>query len=289
MPEPLNFLHGLLFLARDEAADVDLGKVIPPCRPVGKHNRLLMIDGAENMERDEKDEDEATETNASKESFKLTLAHIPVDSKKKSKSSAVLLSTSASKSVVVRQAVKLLTRYRKLYADLPAVTSIFLLSRYFLSKLPDVLRDDDDVRSLIQACGGGGETAKDDSVSGSSISAISTIIKKPTRLTRLSRPKPRPQPLPQFEPKFDMDFDGRKRFAGDQERKDQLRLQRQYKMEFKAAAKDLRQDAAFLANVKISEQIAKDKKRDAKVKEIYGHLSTQEGEHKEMERQKKRK
>jgi len=193
-----------------------------------------------------------------------------------------------------------LIRFRKLYADLPALSSIFSLSRYFLTKLPEVLRDDDDVR-ILEACGGGsgggGGVAGGGGGGGSSSTAdinsaskpTPTSIKKPQRLTRLCRPKPRPQPLPQFEPKFDMEFDGRKRFAGDQERKDKLRLQRQYKMEFKAAAKDLRQDSAFLANVKISEQIAKDKKRDAKVKEIYGHLSTQEGEHKEMERMKKRK
>ena len=212
----------------------------------------------------------------------LTIASIVTDGSKKKKPSPP---TTSLKLAILDRAVDLLTRFRNLYKDLPALKAAFSVTRYFLTKLPASSGAATEttlpkelgakIQTLLNAVGGGeGETEG------------TTRLPK---LTRLRRPKPRPQALPQFEPKFDMEFDGRKRFAGDQARKDKLRLERQYKMEFKAAAKDLRQDAAFLANVKISEQIAKDKKRQAKVREIYGQLAAQEGEHKEMERMKKRK
>jgi len=317
MPEPLNFLNGLLFLARDDGFDsalaIDFGQVAPPCRPVGKHNRMLRlgmtseVDGTKEAAAVSSTSSNPAEKDTSTSSI-LTIASLSLSldtssSKKKSKPSLSL--STASKIAILERCVDLLTRFRQLYKELPALKAAFSRTRYFLSKLPSASSSKSlssksvipadlavKIQSLLDSCGGGFTEKSSTSSSNSSNSkgaAANSPASKLPRLTRLQRPKPRPQALPQFEPKFDMEFDGRKRFAGDQQRKDKLRLERQYKMEFKAAAKDLRQDAAFLANVKIAEQIAKDKKRADKVKEIYGHLSTQEGEHKQMERMKKRK
>ena len=79
MPEPLNFLNGLLFLARATDTDVDFGQVTPPCRPVGKHNCLLRL-----VAREIKDAEETASTSSSL----LNLASIPIDASKKKKNLA---------------------------------------------------------------------------------------------------------------------------------------------------------------------------------------------------------
>ena len=59
--------------------------------------------------------------------------------------------------------------------------------------------------------------------------------------------------------------------------------------EKKGAKKDLRADAAFLARLKAKEKRDKDADRMSKTKAILGGLGGQEGEFRQIQRQKKKK
>lgn len=67
------------------------------------------------------------------------------------------------------------------------------------------------------------------------------------------------------------------------------KLNHKLKREKKGAKKDLRADAAFLARLKSKEKRDKDADRMAKTKAILGGLGGQEGEYRQMQKQKKKK
>ena len=67
------------------------------------------------------------------------------------------------------------------------------------------------------------------------------------------------------------------------------KLNHKLKREKKGARKDLRADSAFLARLKAKEKRDKDTDRMAKTKAILGGLGGQEGEYRQMQRQKKKK
>ena len=67
------------------------------------------------------------------------------------------------------------------------------------------------------------------------------------------------------------------------------KLNHKLKREKKGAKKDLRADAAFLARLKAKEKRDKDADRMSKTKAILGGLGGQEGEFRQIQRQKKKK
>lgn len=73
------------------------------------------------------------------------------------------------------------------------------------------------------------------------------------------------------------------------EKQEMAKLNHKLKREKKAAKKDLRADAAFLAKQKAKEKREKDDERTRKTKAILGGLGGQEGEYRQMQRQKKKK
>ena len=73
------------------------------------------------------------------------------------------------------------------------------------------------------------------------------------------------------------------------EKQEMAKLNHKLKREKKAAKKDLRADAAFLAKQKAKEKRLKDEERTRKTKAILGGLGGQEGEYRQMQRQKKKK
>ena len=58
------------------------------------------------------------------------------------------------------------------------------------------------------------------------------------------------------------------------------------KREMKGAIREVRRDTAFLAKLKIKEQIKSDQERKRKVKEIFGDAAVQQSEFNKMKRQK---
>ena len=72
-------------------------------------------------------------------------------------------------------------------------------------------------------------------------------------------------------------------------KQEMAKLNHKLKREKKAAKKDLRADAAFLAKQKAKEKRLKDEERTRKTKAILGGLGGQEGEYRQMQRQKKKK
>lgn len=58
------------------------------------------------------------------------------------------------------------------------------------------------------------------------------------------------------------------------------------KKEMKGAVREVRRDTAFLAKLKIKEQIKSDVERKRKVKEIFGDAAVQQSEFNKMKRKK---
>ena len=95
-----------------------------------------------------------------------------------------------------------------------------------------------------------------------------------------------------YDPEFDDNFDPLVKKRNDnisREKQEMAKLNHKLKREKKAAKKDLRADAAFLAKQKAKEKREKDADRMAKTKAILGGLGGQEGEYRQFQRQKKKK
>ena len=73
------------------------------------------------------------------------------------------------------------------------------------------------------------------------------------------------------------------------EKQEMAKLNHKLKREKKGAKKDLRADAAFLAKQKAKERREKDADRMKKTKAILAGLGGQEGEYRQMQRQKSKK
>merc|ERR550532_108245 len=95
-----------------------------------------------------------------------------------------------------------------------------------------------------------------------------------------------------YDPDLDENFDPlvkKRNNDVSREKQEMAKLNHKLKREKKAAKKDLRADAAFLAKQKAKEKREKDDERTRKTKAILGGLGGQEGEYRQMQRQKKKK
>jgi nucleolar protein 14 len=101
---------------------------------------------------------------------------------------------------------------------------------------------------------------------------LKCLIKKPFATKMID---PRVQTKSKFDPKHHNSVISEKQLDA-----------RKYKKEMKSAIKEIRQDNQYLARVQLQEQLEKDKKRSAKVKEIMGSLASQEGEYQKAKRMK---
>eukprot|EP00058_Branchiostoma_floridae_P006087 XP_002591575.1 hypothetical protein BRAFLDRAFT_131025 [Branchiostoma floridae] len=98
--------------------------------------------------------------------------------------------------------------------------------------------------------------------------------------------KLKPKPLKLYEPKFDEDYNPERKMKGSRKQKEKERLLKMHKREMKGAVREIRKDAQFLARQQLQEQMDKDAERKRKVKEIMHHLSSQEGECKQIAKKK---
>jgi len=73
------------------------------------------------------------------------------------------------------------------------------------------------------------------------------------------------------------------------EKQEMAKLNHKLKREKKAAKKDLRADAAFLAKQKAKDRRDKDAERMQRTKAILGGLGSQEGEFRQLQKQKKKR
>ncbi len=67
----------------------------------------------------------------------------------------------------------------------------------------------------------------------------------------------------------------RKKLA-DREERDKARLKHTFKKEMKGAIREIRKDASFIANVSLSEQMARDQARRAKIKSLFQGLELEQ-------------
>ncbi|XP_014478490.1 PREDICTED: nucleolar protein 14 homolog [Dinoponera quadriceps] len=94
----------------------------------------------------------------------------------------------------------------------------------------------------------------------------------------------KPKLLRLYEPKIMPVYDGKQHKPMSKEKAEREKLLHKYKKEMKGAMRELRRDNAFLAKVKISQQIKGDAERKRKVNEISSELAMQQCELKRMKR-----
>lgn len=249
VPEAINFLHGVLFLASAK----EEGKyeaVIPPFKPVGKHNGLLEI----------------TESLKKATVKPLKLSEVLVTDMDKD-----ALSNNEFRLSAISACVNLLTEFCKLYTEFPSFWEIFSRVKSACDKLPVKFYPDDlrsDVKELT------------DFISGHQHGK-----KKPLVIQ-----KKKPKPLKMFEPEVEDEIGikkSKKKRGTTRDFNQKQRMLHKYKKEYKGAMREIRKDTQFLARQQLQEQIEKDEDRKRKVKDLYQMLATQEGDYKAMKRAKK--
>ncbi|KAJ3605299.1 hypothetical protein NHX12_027348 [Muraenolepis orangiensis] len=247
LPEVLNFLCGTLHMAVPDKTSLGYS-VVPPFRPVGKHNDLLLLSAPESS---------ATWTN---QTLPLALTqHLELtDHLHRDHHRLTCLST----------CLDLVHRCCLLYKDTDAFSAVFrpvqtLLSRHLpLDAHPEALQE---LKSSI----------------------LAAIEGAPRSHKPLVFEKQKPIPLRMFTPKIVEVLDYGKRRGNTKVQREMERTKHKYKKEFKGALREIRKDNSFLAREKLQETMSRDSERKRKVKELYGSLGTQEGEWKALRRKKK--
>ncbi|XP_023248077.1 nucleolar protein 14 homolog [Copidosoma floridanum] len=116
---------------------------------------------------------------------------------------------------------------------------------------------------------------------------VSEIEKlKEKKLEYLQFNKKKPKALRMIEPQIEKVYDGKKRANLTGQQLERRKLLTKLKNERKSAMREIRRDSAFLAKVKLKEQISADEERKRKVKEIFGEAAMQQHELKMIKKQK---
>lgn len=247
VPECMNFLHGLLFLASNKDSN-KYARVIPPFRPVGKFNDLLVVS--------------KTNKKADVKMLKMMkVLNMEMD-KDELRNDDFRLS-------VIKGSVALLSEFQTLYQELPSYREIFspvldMMDKLPVNKYPQTLQES--IKDLQKT-----------------IKERSSKSRK-----HVSMPQRKPKPLKMFEPKIEEVFEDRKKKkTASKEENEKGKMKHKYKKELKGAIREIRKDTQFLAREQLNEQMEKDAERKRKVKELYGMLATQEGDYKASKRTKK--
>ncbi|KAM7392750.1 hypothetical protein PAMA_007727 [Pampus argenteus] len=248
LPELINFLAGILYLAVQDKTSLGFS-VVPPFRPSGKYSDLLVLSDPESSE------------SWSKKSLPLSATqHLELKND---------LDRDHHRLVCLYTCLDLVKRCCLLYKDLTSFTHIFQPIRTLLLKhlsaqtLPEPLKE---LHSeILDAVGG-----------------------VPVTRTPLVFEKKKPIPLKLLTPKIVEVLDYGKKRGSSREEKEKERLKHKYKKEFKGALREIRKDTRFLAREKLNEVMNRDAERKRKVKELFGSLATQEGEWKALKRRKRK-
>ncbi|XP_022106736.1 nucleolar protein 14-like [Acanthaster planci] len=250
VPEVINHLRGLLFLAADKEPG-RIYNVIPPFKPVGRYIDLLRL---------QSNSDKVTRNMKVKPQRILEVL---------SQAEPRELETDEFRCWALHATLSLLSEFATLYAGLASAPEIFdPVRRWLEAKHIPVERYPEDVEELH----------------GSLLGQLTSLSVRPK--PHLQREKKRPQPLPMFEPKIEEDYDPvrKKRKNAGSAKNEKQRLLHNYKREMKGAIREIRKDAQFLAREKIKEQMERDSERKEKVKRIHQLLAGQEGDYQATKR-----
>ncbi|KAI8492824.1 nucleolar complex protein 14 [Branchiostoma belcheri] len=165
--------------------------------------------------------------------------------------------------------LQLTNKFANMYKNLPAFHETFSPIRDLLSK-----------HLVLDACPQEVQAAR------SQFLQLMTDHHSQATYPPLQYEKLKPKPLKLYEPKFDEDYNPERKMKGSRKQKEKERLQKMHKRELKGAVREIRKDAQFLARQQLQEQMDKDAERKRKVKEIMHHLSSQEGECKQIAKKK---
>ena len=111
------------------------------------------------------------------------------------------------------------------------------------------------------------------------ISEIVSDVKK-RRLPLCSAALMAPKEIKQYNPRFEDNYAAGKDYDPDRERAERKRLQRQLRKEERGAVRELRRDAAFMANVRDEEKTSRQAELDASARRAISFLQQQEADFK---------
>ncbi|XP_071947944.1 nucleolar protein 14-like [Antedon mediterranea] len=250
IPEVINYLNGILFLAKKKDPTKICCNVVPPFKPVGKFTDLLFIDKKASGKR-------------SLEPFRLSdvLSCDQPDT----------LDTNTFKVSAVALCLELIQSFAVLYEHLESYREIFQTIKESCCS-QDIPWDlyPIEIKEL-----------RDQVIN--QLSKQDGQLRRP--LTSVEKTIPM---LKMFEPKIDERYDPTRKYndSDNKEMNEKKKLMNKHKKEMKSAIREVRKDAQFLSRQKLKEQMERDAERKQKVKEIYHMLSSQEGEFNEMQRKK---
>ncbi|KAK3603036.1 hypothetical protein CHS0354_037784 [Potamilus streckersoni] len=247
IPEVVNFLHGLLFLAAEKDPN-KIEPVIPPFKPVGKNVNLLLLSKAMSG---------VTEIKKWKMSELLSINM----ERQATCNDEFRLSAINNSLILIRE-------FSNLYAELPSYKEIFTPITNMCKKLPV-----QDFPTALQ------KNLKN------LMENICANCQRKRQFLVIQKKKP--QPLKMYEPKVEEVFDGKKnRQKGTKDFNEHQKLVHKHKRELKGAIREIKKDNQFLARQKLQKQLLLDAERKRKMKQIFAMLSAQEGDYKAMKRRK---
>ncbi|XP_071170324.1 nucleolar protein 14-like isoform X2 [Mytilus edulis] len=246
VPEAINFLHGLLYLASKKDPN-KIEPVIPPFKPVGKSINLLEI---------KKPVKKKIQT-------QLKMSEVLTTDMDRD-----ALNNDGFRLSVISSTVVLLEQFSAVYDNYPSYQEIFSPIKCQCGKLP-VSNYPESLQKQIQRL----------------VNNITDGMETKRKPLLMQKKKPPPLKMfePKIEEVFD---DRKKRKGGSKEINEKQKLVHKYKKEMKGAIREIRKDSYMIAQVQFQEQKEKDDERKRKVKQLYGLLANQEGDYRAMKRNK---
>ncbi|XP_033633176.1 nucleolar protein 14-like isoform X2 [Asterias rubens] len=250
VPEVINYLQGILFLASKKEAG-QLYNVIPPFKPIGRNINILRLQSTSS---------EITR-NMKIQPVRILEVLSQADHQE--------LDTDEFRCWCLATSLSLLSQCVELYKELASAKEIFTPVRASLDsgRIP-FQRYPEQIQELYESLS----------------TELKSLDEKPKKC--LQRQKKKPFTLHMFEPKIEEDYDPirKKRNNEGSEKNEKQRLLHNYKRELKGAMREIRKDTQFLAREKLKEQIERDTERKEKVKRIHQLLAGQEGDYQATKR-----
>lgn len=178
------------------------------------------------------------------------------------------------KSKIILTALKLVSKFVKLYMDMTMFKEMFTSLHSILILLQKLNWNSETLDQLLST------NIKDieDGIENTKIEHLTLLSSKRPKMIKLLEPA--------FEDNVGEPFRKGSNKVTSRTQKDHDRLAHKYKREIKGAVREIRKDTKFLASEKLKEQLANDEERRNKVKRLYGLLANQEGDVKKIQRKK---
>ncbi|XP_070540572.1 nucleolar protein 14-like [Ptychodera flava] len=247
VPEALNYLRGVLFLATKKEAS-EIHNLTQPFKLRSKYNDILVLSPG-------------TDT---REMVPQPLSILDVFGTQ----TPGELQTDSFLISALSTCLQLLQQYAELYTLLPSYREIFRPIQSALVKL--------NVDAYPQTVKEQYHKLKEQ-ISSQDNRQMKFLVKE----------KKKPTSIRFFEPKIEEDYDmDSKRKNKNKKMNESQKLVHRHRREMKGAIREIRKDSQFLARQKIQEQLERDAERKQKLRELHHMLGTQEGEFKQLQRKK---